>query len=191
MASKLPFDNTWTLFLDRDGVINKKLENDYVKSVSEFEYIDNSLIATVYLSLFFTNTFVVTNQQGIGKGLMLEQDVAVIHQKLKNDVEALGGKLTEIYLAPELAEENSPMRKPNIGMAEMANIEYPEVDIKKGVMVGDSLTDMEFADNAGMYKVFIGKDPDKIEAANAGLNFPDLADFWNFLADEFAYLFDE
>lgn len=191
MASKLPFDNTWTLFLDRDGVINKKLENDYVKSVAEFEYIDSSLIATVYLSLFFANTFVVTNQQGIGKGLMLEQDVAIIHQKLKNDVEALGGKLTEIYLAPELAEENSPMRKPNIGMAEMANIEYPEVNIKKGVMVGDSLTDMEFADNAGMYKVFIGTDAEKIEAAKSGLNFPDLADFWNFLADEFAYLFDD
>jgi histidinol phosphatase-like enzyme len=60
-------DNTWTLFLDRDGVINELRRGDYVKNISEFIWVDGAIDAIVKWSNFFTRTIVVTNQQGIGK----------------------------------------------------------------------------------------------------------------------------
>ena len=68
-------DNSWTLFLDRDGVINRKLEGDYVKTIEEFEFLPNSLKAIVAFSNYFHKIIVVTNQQGISKKLMTENDL--------------------------------------------------------------------------------------------------------------------
>ncbi|MCS6819569.1 MAG: histidinol phosphate phosphatase, partial [Chitinophagales bacterium] len=79
---KLPFDvdKTWTLFLDRDGVINLHYPNDYVKSVEEFIFLEGALDAIRDLSRVFKRIIVVTNQQGVGKGLMSEADLDLIHE---------------------------------------------------------------------------------------------------------------
>ena len=68
-----------------------------------------------------------------------------------------GGRIDSIYHAPQLAEENSIMRKPNIGMALQAKEEFPSINFKKSIMVGDSISDMEFAKNANMFSVLIGQ----------------------------------
>ena len=65
----LNINKNWTLFLDRDGVINKKIDNDYVKQWIEFEFIEGVLDALKFLNTLFGNIIVVTNQQGIGKKL--------------------------------------------------------------------------------------------------------------------------
>ena len=75
----------------------------------------------------------------------------------KNSIN-IGGKIDAIYHAPQLAEENSTMRKPNIGMAlQAAKKEFPSIDFKKSIMVGDSISDMEFAKNTNMLGVLIGE----------------------------------
>lgn len=150
-------DGNWTLFLDRDGVINKKLENDYVKTVEEFEFLPKSLESIVSFSRFFHKIIVVTNQQGIGKGIMSEDDLTAVHNHLLNEVKKNGGRIDAIYHAPRLASENSEMRKPNSGMAFLAQKEFPTIDFNKSIMVGDSVSDMEFANKTGMKAVFIGK----------------------------------
>jgi histidinol-phosphate phosphatase family protein len=148
-------NSAWTLFLDRDGVINKKIDNNYVKQISEFEFLPNALKAIVSFSKIFGRIIVVTNQQGIGKGLMTDQDLQLVHHQLSDAVSKAGGKIDAIYYAPQLAKENSILRKPNIGMGSKAKEDFPEIDFNKSMMVGDSLSDIEFGKRLKMKTVFI------------------------------------
>ena len=154
-------DKSWTLFLDRDGVINVRLMNDYVKRITEFNFIPGALEAICSFSKYFGRIVVVTNQQGIGKGLMTEKQLAEIHAFMKSQVEEAGGKIDAIYHAPQLALKNSIMRKPNIGMALKAQVDFPEIQFDKSVMVGDTESDMQFAKSANMLPVFIDEYSDK------------------------------
>lgn len=151
----LNIDNTWTLFLDRDGVINKKLENDYVKHTSEFEFIDGTLNALRLLAPLFKTIVIVTNQQCIGKRIIYPEDLELIHQNMDYEIKYLGGRIDNIYYSPYLASENHPTRKPNIGMALKAKEDFPHIDFNKSIIVGDSMSDMEFGRNAGMKTVYI------------------------------------
>ncbi len=146
-------DQSWTLFLDRDGVINVRIENDYVKTPDEFIFLPGAKEAIVRLSKAFGRIVVVTNQQGIGKGLYTSDDLSLIHNKMLGEIQLAGGKIDAVYFAPQLQSENSPMRKPGIGMALAAAEKYPEINFSRCIMVGDTASDMEFARNAGMRAV--------------------------------------
>lgn len=151
-------DKDWSLFLDRDGVINELLEGQYVNSLAKWRYTENALEALEQLSNYFKHTFVVTNQQGIGKGIMTEEELAIIHQQLYKDVEEAGGKIDKIYHAPQLASQYHSFRKPRTGMAKQAQKDFPGVNFRKSVMIGDFITDMQFAKKLDMIKVFINKE---------------------------------
>ena len=86
-----------TLFLDRDGVINKKLDGKYVKNWEEFTFIPNVLSSISKLSRLFNRIIIITNQQGIGKGLMSKNDLFFLHQKMLKEIEKAGGKINKIY----------------------------------------------------------------------------------------------
>lgn len=148
-------DKNWTLFLDRDGVINRRIIDDYVKRPAEFEFLKQVPEAIKLLGKIFDKLFIVTNQQGIGKGLMTHEDLGLVHEKLLNEVGYSGGRIDRIFYCPELAESNHADRKPNIGMALHAQKEFPGIDLSKSIMVGDSISDMEFGRNAGMLTVLI------------------------------------
>ncbi len=156
MVDFFNIDKSWTLFLDRDGVINKKLDNDYVKTVDELEFLPNALAAIANFSNFFGQIIIITNQQGIGKGLMSEQALTKIHRHLITKVKEAGGKIDAIYHAPQLVAEKSAMRKPEIGMAVKARNDFPAIDFTKSIMVGDSQSDMEFGRRAKMVNVLVG-----------------------------------
>lgn len=148
-------DDSWTLFLDRDGVINKRIVGDYVRNTNQFEPLPGAIEAIVSFSKKFGRVFVVTNQQGIGKGLMTHEDLKTVHDELIYLVEAKGGKIDHVYYAPQLAAENSQMRKPNPGMAHQAKSDFENVDLGKSIMIGDSVSDMGFAENAGVIPIFL------------------------------------
>jgi histidinol-phosphate phosphatase family protein len=147
-------DNNWALFLDRDGVINEKRENDYVKNWSEFTFINGTLEALTILSSLFRYIIVVTNQRGIGKGIMSEIDLNIIHARMVDLVLKNGGRIDMIYFCPEI-HNTSFCRKPNIGMAIKAKNDFPEIDFERTVMIGDSKSDMEFGKRLNMKTVFI------------------------------------
>ncbi|MDW8273678.1 MAG: HAD family hydrolase [Chitinophagales bacterium] len=180
---KLPFDvdKTWTLFLDRDGVINLHYPNDYVKSVEEFIFLEGALDAIRDLSRVFKRIIVVTNQQGVGKGLMSEADLDLIHETMRKEVRKYGGCIHAIYAATGLASENDIMRKPNIGMALKAKKDFQGLDLTKSVMVGDSVTDLEFGRNAGMKTVFISQTEEDHPLAD--ITVPSLIDFANLICN--------
>jgi len=167
-------DKSWTLFLDRDGVINRKLDNDYVKSLNEFEFIPGALDSIVSLSNFFGRIIIVTNQQGIGKGVMTEEDLNQIHSFLLEKVRKMGGNIDAIYHAPQLEEEGSPMRKPGIGMALQAKRDFPEIDFTKSIIIGDSIMDLEFGKRTKMISILINDESaNKVE----GYSIASLFDF--------------
>ncbi|HQQ93994.1 MAG TPA: HAD family hydrolase [Bacteroidia bacterium] len=155
----LPINKTWTLFLDRDGVINKRLPADYVKNWVEFEFLDGALDALKVFSTLFGTIVVVTNQQGIGKGLYRHEDLELIHGNMLYEVHYHGGRIDKVYYSPHLASTNHPSRKPGTGMAQEAKNDYPHIDYTKSLIIGDSMSDMEFGRNAGMYTVFISEEP--------------------------------
>jgi D-glycero-D-manno-heptose 1,7-bisphosphate phosphatase len=152
----MQFDQTWSLFLDRDGVVNKRWVNDYVKSWSEFIFENHVLEAMITFSQIFGRIFIVTNQQGIAKGLMTIEDLQHIHRQLIVEVKKAGGRIDRIYFCPHAAQEHCNCRKPKTGMALQAKADFPEVDFTKSVMVGDSPSDIEMGYTIGMKTVFIG-----------------------------------
>lgn len=169
----LHIDTTWSLFLDRDGVINKKLENDYVKHWTEFEFIDGSVDALKFLHALFGHIVVVTNQQGIGKRLYRTEDLELIHKNMLYEIAFYGGRIDKVYFSPYLSTDNHPTRKPGIGMALQAQADFPAIDFKKSVIVGDSLSDMEFGRAVGMKTIFIAEqsvDDHRIDLCFASLN---------------------
>ncbi len=151
-------NNTWTLFLDRDGVLNRKLENDYVKRPEELEVLPDVPEALSVLGELFGKVIVVTNQQGIGKKLMSEDDLSRVHNSLLEELGQASDAIDEIYFCPALATENAACRKPQIGMAKQAQADFPQIDFSRSLIVGDSISDMEFGRNAGMMTVFISED---------------------------------
>lgn len=152
---ELKIDASWTLFLDRDGVINEKLDGDYVKKIEEFQFLPGVLEAMPILRKRFGRIVIVTNQQGIGKGIMTAGDLKKVHDYMEEELKKVKVALDGIYYCPELAEKNAPCRKPNTGMAIEARHDFPEIDFEKSIMVGDSLSDMQMGRRAGMYTVFI------------------------------------
>ena len=176
----LNINKTWTLFLDRDGVINKKLDNDYVKHWIEFEFIYGSLEALKILNSLFGKIVIVTNQQGIGKGVFRTEDLELIHKNMIYEITYFGGRIDKAYHSPHLANENHPTRKPNTGMGLQAKIDFPEIDFTKSIIVGDSISDMEFGRSLGLKTVFISKE--KTDNSVIDFNFKSLIEFSNTLS---------
>ena len=169
-------DCDWTLFIDRDGVINRRIVDGYVAQWDEFEFLPGVLEAFRILAERFKYIIIVTNQQGVGKGLMTMDQVDAIHDLMCTEIEAVGGRVDGIFVCPQLASEPDNYRKPSPEMAFMAQDYYPNIDLGKSVMVGDGATDIEFGHNAGTRTVFIGD-----ENPNADDSYPSLIDFANLL----------
>ena len=139
-----------TLFLDRDGVINERLPGDYVRRPDAFVPLPGAIAAIAALSVHFQRIVVVTNQAGIGKGLMAEADLSAVHTKLIDLVQEAGGRFDGIYYCPHRADEGCACRKPAVGMGLRAQRDHPDVDFAHAWMVGDSVSDIQFGQQLGM-----------------------------------------
>jgi histidinol-phosphate phosphatase family protein len=97
----------------------------------------------------------VTNQQGVGKGLMTAMTLEQIHFKMIDAIRAHGGNIDAVYYCPYLSSIQPRCRKPNTGMAEQAKEDFPEINFKKSIMVGDSDSDIEMGNRLDMYSIKI------------------------------------
>jgi D-glycero-D-manno-heptose 1,7-bisphosphate phosphatase len=173
---QLEIDQNWTLFLDRDGVINKLLLGDYVKLVSEFEWLPDSKEAVINASNVFGRTIVVTNQRGISKGLMTVQQLSDVHSHLQSELPK--NTIDAIYYCPFQDGHPSDCRKPGVGMPLKAKTHFPEIDFEKSIMVGDSLSDIQMGNKLGMITVHVQSGHD-YKNVPANYHVSDLADFIN------------
>lgn len=135
------------VFLDRDGVINRD-SPDFIKSWAEFEFIPGSLEALRRLYETGHSLVLVTNQSGVGRGLIPPQALADIHRNLKTAAAEAGACIREIFYCPHRPEEGCRCRKPAAGLVEQACRRY-RIDLGASVLVGDSLRDIECGLRAG------------------------------------------
>ena len=147
-------DKDWTLFLDRDGVINYEKKDDYIRNWQEFKFYESVKEAIEKFSNHFGRIIVVSNQRGVGKGLMTEDDLSLIHVNMQREIESFRGRIDAIYYCTAV-EPKDPNRKPNPGMAVAAKRDFPGIDLNKSIVVGNKPSDMLFGRNAGMYSVYI------------------------------------
>jgi histidinol-phosphate phosphatase family protein len=144
----------WTLFLDRDGVINDEKLGEYILHWENFIFSKGVLDVFKKLSAVFGRIIIVTNQKGVGKGLMTQEVLDTIHLEMQREVEIVGGRIDKIYACTDL-DDASIMRKPNHGMALQAKKDFPGIDFSKSIMIGNKPGDMRFGRAAGMFTVFV------------------------------------
>ena len=136
-----------TLLLDRDGTLNVRIVGDYVRTPEQLVMLPGILEEMPLWAGKFRHIIIVTNQRGVGKGVMTDADLAAVHRHFLSIVQAAGGRIDAILTCTALSDDD-PRRKPNPGMYREARELFP--DIKKAVMAGDSHYDRDFAANAGI-----------------------------------------
>ncbi len=145
----------WTLLLDRDGVVNRQIKGDYVRNWDRFVFLPGVLKALRGWASRFDRILVVTNQRGVGRGLMTREDLDAIHARMIASITAAGGRIDGIYVSTAV-EEDDPSRKPRTGLFEAALRDWPDMDPERCVMVGDTDSDEAFARNCGIGFVRMG-----------------------------------
>lgn len=149
-------NNDWTLFLDRDGVINDRIIDGYVTNINEFRFLPGVLDAFRIFDKKFGKIIVVTNQQGVGKGIMKNEDVENVHNFMIQQITSNEGRIDKVYFCPQLKSVADNYRKPSPKMAFFAKNDFPQIDFDKSIMIGDMSSDIEFGKNSGMRTIFIG-----------------------------------
>lgn len=179
----------WTLFLDRDGVINERLPGAYISDWQDFQFTPGALSAIAEFSGLFARIIIVTNQQGIGKGLMSEDQLAVVHTRMQAEIKANKGRIDGVYHCPDLSTMVDHGRKPRPAMAFAAQRDFPDIDFTYAVMVGDSISDIQFGQRLGMRTVLINTKLDeqqqwekaRTKGLTPDLTLPSLASFTAYL----------
>lgn len=172
----------WVLFLDRDGVINRQIIGDYVRAWDDFEWLPLAKRALQLLSEWAPRLVIVTNQQGIGKGLMRIDDVDAIHDNLRSELSSEGVDIDAILVCPHLESTRCLCRKPQPGLVLEWLQGHPAVERALSIMVGDSQSDIDLAhhvasETGGCAGIRIG--PRAAEGRAADATFDSLWDFAN------------
>ena len=141
------------VFLDRDGVINQD-RDDYVKNLDELHVFPDAPAAIRRLNDAGFEVFVVSNQQGIARGLIAEQDLLAIQNEIVRRVGQAGGRIAAFYYCPHLASANCSCRKPRPGLILKAAKEHG-IELGASFMVGDSEKDIIAGKSAGTHTVLV------------------------------------
>jgi histidinol-phosphate phosphatase family protein len=138
-----------TIFLDRDGVINRNPPNKgYVRKWAEFTFIPNARKAIRELTESGYRIIVITNQAGIGRGLYSEQSLADIHSRMVDEISKTGGTIDAVYYCPHHPDAGCECRKPKPGMLIRAAREH-NIELSNAYLIGDVPTDIEAGQRVG------------------------------------------
>lgn len=142
------------VFLDRDGVINERLPGAYVRSYGQFRFLRGARAGLRLLRGAGYVLIAVTNQRGIGRGLMTEGELAEVHRRMQADLARAGAALDDILHCPHDLDAGCDCRKPRPGMLVRA-IARHRVDAARSWIVGDSLSDLEAGGAAGVRGILV------------------------------------
>lgn len=155
------------VFLDRDGVINKRPpEADYIKTWDEFEFLPGSAEAIKILNSLGYKIYVISNQPGIARGMMTEKDLKIIHKKMQQELKRLGAKIDGIYYCPHGWDEGCDCRKPKPGLLYKASRDH-FIDLTKTIFIGDDKRDKDAGDIAGCKTILVNKRRNLLRIANS------------------------
>jgi D-glycero-D-manno-heptose 1,7-bisphosphate phosphatase len=149
-----------TVFLDRDGVINEKMpEGRYVSSEDDFRILPGVPEAIAKLNLAGIRVVVVSNQRGVALGVLTAEFVERIHARLQQQILKCGGHVDSFYFCPH-DKQSCSCRKPLPGLFHQAVKDFPDITPEDSVMIGDSLSDIEFGHGVGMRTIWLEGSPD-------------------------------
>jgi len=155
------------IFLDRDGVINRRIVGGYVTRWAEFQFLEGMIVALRELSRLKLPMIVVSNQAGAGKGLMRRSDLAVITARFVGALARRRARIDAVYYCPHASEQACSCRKPHPGLLLAAARDW-KIDLRRSVLVGDSLRDIEAAHAAGCRAILFDPGEDFSASGAAG-----------------------
>ena len=158
-----------TIFLDRDGVINKNLEN-YVKTTEELEIFPFISKAIKTLNDMNFKVIVITNQSAINRGIITHQKVDEIHQEIQNHLKNNDAFIDAFYYCPHRPDENCSCRKPKSGLFKKAISEF-SIDAQQSWMIGDNESDIIAGENIGLKTIKIKTGYNLEDAVNTIINY--------------------
>ena len=157
-----------TVFLDRDGVINKEV--GYLHKIQDFEFINGVFEACLYFQSLNYQIIVVTNQSGIGRGYYDEDDFHIINNWMLEQFKNKRIEILDVFFCPHDPESNCDCRKPKPGMLNQAN-EKHNIDMEKSWMIGDKEADVAAANSAGIKNTILVKSGHTIDEENSNARF--------------------
>lgn len=149
----MPVNPHKIVFLDRDGVVNRD-SPDYIKSWDEFEFLPGSIEALRLLTAEGFSTILVTNQSAVARKMLTREELSGMHRKMKAEIEAAGGGITDIFYCPHMPDAGCDCRKPKPGMIKMARSKH-RIALEDAAMVGDSTKDILCARKAGVGRTIL------------------------------------
>jgi D-glycero-D-manno-heptose 1,7-bisphosphate phosphatase len=149
------------VFLDRDGVLNRKLpEGAYVSDWAQFEWLPGAVDAIARMNRAGLTVIVVSNQRGIALGRLTGAQLDLIHANMRKDLARQDARLDAIYYCPH-DNGQCNCRKPGTGLFEQAMKDFPQVKPENSVVIGDSLSDVQAGQRLGMKTIFIEGEADR------------------------------
>ncbi len=153
----------WTLFLNRDGVINERKPNGYITKIKELKFLDGMFSSLSKLQDTFKRIIIVTNQDGLSNGNLTLEDVESVNMMLMLRFESHKINIDKIFVCSKSESEEDTCKKPSPKMGLLAKNEFPDIDFSKSIMIGDSKADMGFAKALGMKTILFLNEADKRE----------------------------
>ena len=157
-----------TIFLDRDGVINKEV--GYLHKIQDFEFINGVFDACLHFQALGYQLIIVTNQSGIGRGYYDEDAFHVVNSWMLEQFKKQGVNILDVFFCPHTPEANCDCRKPKSGMLNQAN-EKHNIDMEKSWMIGDKEADVAAANSAGVKNTILVKSGHAIDEKNSNARF--------------------
>jgi D-glycero-D-manno-heptose 1,7-bisphosphate phosphatase len=151
------------IFLDRDGVINRRISDGYITTWEQFEFLPQVLDALRLLTECGYRLIVVSNQACVGKGLMSGEALAEITLRFVDEVTKNGGNIERVYYCPHQDQDGCECRKPKPGLLLQAQRERPLV-FPDTYLVGDSQRDLMAARHVGCPAILVGASEANVDA---------------------------
>ena len=157
-----------TIFLDRDGVINKEI--NYLNKIDDFEFINGIFEACLYFKKLGYKIIIVTNQSGIGRGYYTEIDFQKVTNWMLGQFNINNIEILDVIHCPHPPSDFCDCRKPKPGMLLKAKTNH-NIDMKKSWMIGDKENDIKAANNAGIMNTILVKSGHNVDEFNSNAKF--------------------
>ena len=157
-----------TIFLDRDGVINKEI--GYLSKIADFKFIKGIFDACIYFQNLNYKIIIISNQSGIARGYFNENDYLKVTEWMLGQFNNNGIKILDIFYCPHSPESSCECRKPKPGMFLEAKNQY-NIDMKNSWMIGDSESDIKSANAAGIFNTILVRSGHLIDESNSNSKF--------------------
>jgi len=167
------------IFFDRDGVINERILGGYIRSWDEFRFLPDVSETLKEVKDRGYIAIIITNQRGVGLGLMTDTDLQELHKKMQQELlDRDGVKFDDIIICPD-ANNESGRRKPSPAMLFEAQSKY-NIDMSASWMIGDTASDIEAGARAGAKTAFLLNEHDS-PPENATICIASLKDIMTYL----------